>query len=369
MHKNNSITQIKNINNVISKLAYLLCSDCFQNEGLKITATLIGDTNKKKCENCNSTKGHMLNQNQLKKLVNIFFVRGSFLTCDFGGSPSIQFNEDHYQKGSVTWKKWIRDDAKLIENTCKIGFFYYAPRDWMLGQIEPLISLRKQGIESSNIIENIIKKYPTKILDQSYKFYRVRLSPQSPDNIMQYDSPPKKHLGSNRFDSINFPIFYGSPDLQLCIHECRATVSDKIYCATIIPTQQLKMLDLTQIIKESEKITESESLEMAVHFLFLASENSYNICRKISKKIKKLGFDGIIFPSYFSYVRTGSIPLETIYGISLRKLKDFKQYSKKQIAPNIAIFGRPIKEKRLKVECINYIQISKIEYNLNFGTV
>lgn len=53
--------------------------------------------------------------------------------------------------------------------------------------------------------------------------------------------------------------------------------------------------------------------------LFLARSHSYEISRAIALAAKETGFDGIIYPSFFSLIRTGGHPFETTYGMSLRR--------------------------------------------------
>ena len=136
--------------------------------------------------------------------------------------------------------------------------------------------------------------------------------------------------------------------------------------AKLVPTHKLKVLDFSALLDE-ENVTEFESIDIAIHFLFLAGKHSYNICRQIALKAKEKGFDGIIYPSYFSYIRTGAFPFETIYGISIRRIPQLKDYAQSQSIPNLALFGRPVNEKKVTVECINKIIINRVGYDITFG--
>jgi len=62
---------------------------------------------------------------------------------------------------------------------------------------------------------------------------------------------------------------YGWPDLQVCVHECRAIAEDELFVATLAPTRTLTFLDLTEVLQE-DGVTEFESLDLAIHMLFLA---------------------------------------------------------------------------------------------------
>ncbi|WP_116819351.1 RES family NAD+ phosphorylase [Pseudomonas savastanoi] len=158
---------------------------------------------------------------------------------------------------------------------------------------------------------------------------------------LEYDSPPIALAGKGRLDSPGLPIMYGSQDIDICIHECRATTDDDIYVATLEPQRDLRLLDLTHVLEED--VSEFESLDLAIHMLFLARSHSYGISREIALEAKNKGFDGIIYPSFFSLIRTGGHPFETAYGLSLRRFHPEKEkYAEAYTIPNFALFGRPL---------------------------
>lgn len=345
---------------------FLLCSKCFKDEGLQLDAERIGIKNDKECTNCLSNKGKKLTKELIRKLCYIFFVRGTIEKFDYGGFPIIQMNEyKSNRRKSVELSKHLEKDARLIESAGEIGLFYYAPRFWMFGEIEPLKDLQPDN--RSEIIEKVFELYPTKQITTEESFYRLRLNPEKPEDPNEYDSPPDEFIGNGRLDDENLPLLYGSQDLQICIHECRTTVEDNIYVGKLRPKRNLKLLDLTELIEEEEGVTEFDSLDLAIHFLFLAGKHSYKICREISKAAFQKKYDGIVYPSYFSFVSNGLVPFETIYGISIRRYEKLKDYAKSQVIPNLALFGRPIKNKILTVECINKVLINQVYYDTTFG--
>jgi len=348
----------------------VLCSNCFNDQGLRLTAFNIGIDKNSLCPRCKTKNGRKLNKELVKKLAYSFFVRGTVHRTYFGGAPMIQFNEQQYKNSSIFVPNWLEDDIKLIEDTIKVGFFDYGPRLWMVGEVEPLKKLESKS-ERHKIINRILKEYPARIFTNKEIIYRLRKEPKDPSNFDEYDSPPleNENLGKGRFDSVNFPIMYASQDLETCVHECRVTVDDKLFLATLYPTRDLKLLDLTEIIDEDEGVTEFESLDMAVHMLFFAGEYSYEITREIAFSACQAMFDGLIFPSYFSMVRKGVMPFDSVYGISIRKFPSYKAHAKSQIMPNVALFGRPIEEKIIDVKCINRLVLNKIEYDVFFGPV
>lgn len=75
-------------------------------------------------------------------------------------------------------------------------------------------------------------------------------TPQKPEDFREYDSPPAVAIGAGRFDAPLFPVLYGSQDLPVCLHECRVTAEDELYVATLSPTHELRLLDLSALLPE-----------------------------------------------------------------------------------------------------------------------
>lgn len=352
---------------------YLACSECFEDQGLRLDAWRLGEDVETACSNCGNYNGRKLVEKSLGQLAYRFFVWGSLHKCNFGAAPVIQFNE--HQKTSINVSRWLKNDVQLFEKHLGVGFFHYGPRLWMLGEIEPLKALQDET-NQHEIIERIFKEYPTKILGCDHKIYRIRKSPKKPHLVSEYDSPSREIAGSGRLDEKEFgrlddkefPALYASEDIDVCLHECRVTAEDDIYLATLQPTKQLKMLDLTVLIKE-EHVTEFESLDLAIHMLFLATSHAYPITRKISRSAREKGYDGIIYPSYFSLLRLGIMPFQTTYGLSHRILPQYQEYEQHTAIPNAAIFGHPIADERLTVKCINRLVLSQVTYDVRFGPV
>lgn len=344
----------------------LLCSNCFKDEGLRIDAFKLGEFNDSECPNCKSVSGSKLNKFLIEIIADRFFVRGSFQKSKYGGSPIIQFNEHHYGQNQLNVTADLAYDSELISQTIQIGFFYYGPRLWMLGQIEPLENLQ-DAITRRKVINQIVNRYPKKELGPGEKIYRLRKNLKNPILDLDFDSPPDEYLGTYRLDSFELPVLYTSQDLEVCVHECRVTIEDDLFVGTLQPLRRLKLLDLTKVLEEDN--TEFESIDMAVHMLFSAGMHSYEISRDIAKAAKELGFDGIIYPSFFSDVRTGNRPLETILGVTIRKFEQYKQHVQLSIIPNLGIFGRPVKEGLINVTCINRLVLNRIKYEMHFGPV
>ena len=320
------------------------------------------------CPNCGVTNGKKLSKDNLNRLAYRFFVKGSFQRTEYGGAPLIQFNE--HQQTSIYVPSGLASDIKLFERLLCIGFFDYGPRLCMIGYIEPLEELLHHGTQRK-IIDRILHEYPERKIGKDAYFYRIRKKPTNPEEPLEYDSPPNAIRESGgRLDSDHLPVLYASPDLQTCIHECRITAEDELFVACLTPNTDLRVLDLSILLDETD-VTEFESLDLAVYMLFLAGEHSYEITRKISIAASNAGFHGVIFPSYFGYLRLGCNPFETTYGLMNRWIPHpyYRNQELNKVIPNIAIFGRPIADGVLSVKCINRLVITGVNYNFHFGPI
>lgn len=342
----------------------MLCSECFNDEGLKLSAFQMGTKSEEPCENCGNTSGRKLNAAVIAQLAHRFFVWGTLHRCKFGAAPIIQFNE--HQKTNITPSSWLEEDIGLFEKAIGIGFFHYGPRLWMIGEVEPLKDLENKDTRELTI-DRILNEYPSTYLKKDDSFYRIRVNPEKPSLESEYDTAPINYSGSGRLDSSELPILYGSQDLEVCIHECRVSSEDDIYVATFEAAQDLKLLDLSVVLQE--EFTEFESLDMAVHMLFLAGKHSYEISREISRLAKNNGYDGIIFPSYFSLLRSGGMPFETTYGLSHRRIPQLQEYEGMKIIKNLALFDRPLLDSKIRIKCINKLVLHTVEYGVHFGPV
>lgn len=341
----------------------LLCSNCFTDQGLRLDAAKGGTHRRRKCPQCHTTGGAKLDAARIEALAHRFFVWGSIQRFEYGAAPLIQA---HRGSSSIDASEWLKGDIELIGRAIGVGFFPYGPRMWMLGQTTPLESLQDATLRPG-IIARLLAEYPVRTLSGRETLYRLRKKPADPKREGEYDSPPTTLSGSARFDSAGFPIMYASQDLEVCLHECRVTAEDDLFVATLRPTRTLKLLNLAALLEEDTN--EFESLDLAVHMLFLAGSCSYPIAGAIAQTTRDAGFDGLIYPSYFSLVRLGLIPFPTVLGLSIRRFPGYRTVAEADIVPNVALFGRPIAEDVLKVECINRVVMTKVDYRVVFGPV
>jgi hypothetical protein len=141
-----------------------LCSDCFRDRGLRLDAHWIGTVSASACPKCGSTTGRKLTDALVTELASRFFVWGTLYRGDYGAAPIVQFNRK--QSSSIDTSSWFESDVRLIEEAIGVGFFYYGPRLWMLGEVEPLKALQDPNTRSA-AINRIIAEYPSVTLKRS----------------------------------------------------------------------------------------------------------------------------------------------------------------------------------------------------------
>lgn len=345
-------------------MIYLRCSECFTDEGLRVLALDIGQLSQVACPSCGGMNGRKLDRASLVNLAEKFFVRGTFVKANYGGSSVIDFSEGRVT--DVSFKEHLKKDVQIFEESLGIGFFYKCPPTWMVGEVQPLNDLLDPS-KRGTAIEKIFNSYPSITLS-NFTFYRVRFDSKFPKNRSEYDSPPvmlKDKKG--RLDLESISVLYGSFDISTCLHECRIKNWDSVYIATLSPKNEIKLLDLTKIL--TEDVTPFESLDVAVSILFEANEHSYEICQDVAREALKRGYDGIVYPSYFSELQSGLRKFESNFSLLLRSIPKFKDILQRQIYPNLAIFGHPVAEGKLEVKCINRIYVNRIEYDYGLGPI
>jgi len=165
----------------------VLCSKCFRDQGLRLDSFSIGIQDESACANCGSTDGRKLSRDLIARLAHRFFVRGTTHRTHFGAAPIVQFNE--HQTTSIRAAPWFEPDLRLIEKAIGVGFFYYGPHLWMIGDVEPLKALERPD-QRATVVERILAEYPDRSLSEGELFYRLRRDPREPSSPGEYDLNP-----------------------------------------------------------------------------------------------------------------------------------------------------------------------------------
>ena len=350
------------------------CAECFENEGLRLDAAAIGRGDSFVCPRCSAIGGAKLTKQSLAILAHSFFVKGSVHRTEFGAAPLIMFN-DKRQTDIGTLPGWPSGDAALFEEILRIGFFWYGPPDWQVGINENLAKIEQED-QREQVVARILETYPTEILTEADKFYRLRKVPGNEYALDKFDSTSWSEFDSSplhanteeagRLDSPKLPVLYGSSDIQTCLHECRVTVEDALFLATLRPVRELKLLNLVSFPDEPV-LHPCEDLDHAMVMLFLAGPHAYPTSRAIACAACDKGFDGLIYPSFFSMLRNGVYPFESYFGLSVRSIPELRPIEGAKMIPNLAVFGRPIQNGVLTVTSINRVILRKAAYSIHFG--
>jgi hypothetical protein len=242
----------------------------------------------------------------------------------------------------VCFPIWLKADAQLIEDVLGVGFFHYGRPLWRIGEIEPLKRLRNPATQSATAAA-LVRRFPRRLLADGSSFYRLRrdITGGRHSEPSEYDAPPSGIGGEGRLDAPDFPVLYGSQDLEICVHECRVTKADECYLSTLRTCRELQLLDLCSDIDDHGS-TPFESLYLAVQFIFAAERHSYEITRTIAIAAKNAGLQGVVYPSHFSSLRRDRIP-------------------------NLALFGHPVSDGVVKVDCINRLMLDTARYTVQLG--
>ncbi len=100
----------------------VLYSECFYDEGLKLSAFQIGVENDNLCKNCGSKLGRKLEEVHLTQLAHRFFVWGTLHRCDYGAAP-IQ-NLALFAKPLKESKIGVKCINRLVLHTIEYGVHF-----------------------------------------------------------------------------------------------------------------------------------------------------------------------------------------------------------------------------------------------------
>ena len=345
---------------------YLLCAHCFKNKNLQYNASKIGIIDDDiKCKNCNSYFGEKLSEKHLIYLIDNFFKKGSTIKCNLGESEHITFSDTI--DDNIKFSNALKSDVQLLREKIGVTFFYYAPRLCKIGYTDIIESLEDKN-RARDTVNKIISSYPIKFFKEHEFFYRLRsFTRNCTINLdeQQFDTPPLGLQGNGRFDKKDFPVLYGSQNINICFHECQIRSCDDIYIADLYANRALKLLDFSHFLEE--KKTPFESIDFAINLIFSSnSAKAYQLSKYIAQLVYDRGFDGIITPSFHSQQYSAINTFETQYGISLREYAhhnvDFQNAINCATIPNISLFGFPVKDKIISVKNIRKLIINNIIY-------
>lgn len=325
---------------------YIICSKCFKDTGLQKEAEQLGVKKQLPCPICGKIDGAKLDKNELEEVCNRFFLKGSFYRTLFGGSRNLNVYFENSKQDDMICTSSLLADMNLLKEKFGIAIGWYGPQMWKVGFNDWMETLESANHKKRNAtIEDIIQRCSNFYLSKNDYFYRIRTNLCDEELLSQtYDAPIRQNLQSGRFNINSKSVFYGSFNIETCIHETRVTIDDDIYIATFHSTMELKLLDFTRVLKKGEEITPFEDLSTALSMIFYAGKQSYKITQAFSLIAMERGYDGIIYPSFYNQVRD-------------------------EDCRNLILFGRPVLEGKLEMTSVNHLVLNKVEYEYTLGPV
>lgn len=328
-----------------------ICTQCINNFGLRQVlekhATIMQTEN---CQSCLRRGGYVIDDAVAEAGMHYFFVSGSIPPETGGAAPLYQFNAHQYP-GDIEFATELDADLRLLSDLLGVGLFHYGPALWRLGYTEHYQMLQGDGVDNGPIDgdsrkqlwDEIFSKCALRELEPGSLVFRVRRGNSLPPAMpSKFDTPPKAAAGGGRYDSQDFPVFYGAPDIETCLHEARVTLADWISLATFTPTRPLRLVDLADGIDDSSAQTPFERVDILMRKLAFDGKQDYELCREMAMEIHARGFDGFYFTSYFSQAHHQNLK-------------------------NTALFGCPAAEGKLRLISTNRVLLSAISYEYTFG--
>ena len=323
------------------------CSDCFNNEGLRLEAIKLG-VRQGKCPRCGSVTGLVLDENQCGDLLERFFVAGSRSIGAFGVSPYMNGMGNPH---GIQFDSTLHEDLETLTKIDSLGLRLRAPKTYLVGDTEHWDAFQgmvehraKTGGLPENavsIVDKVLERCRKFILPKGTRFYRIRKNPQGSIDPVSYDSPPADHTSSRLSQGKN-PILYGAFDVETCIHESRCRIDDEICIATIETLIDLNTVDLGDAPYRASEETPWTSPSIFLSQVMRSPR--HDECQIIGERAFRHGISAVQFPSLFSQVLD-------------------------QEHANIAIFGHPLAERKAKIHSYNRVKLERVRYEYILGPI
>jgi hypothetical protein len=322
----------------LMKKEYLdICSECFSDFGLRQIAKTVGIDNIDRCPRCDVTFGRKFTKTVISQLCEQFFVEGSKMNGKGIFAPLVQVNTSKSDPDKFGTRE-LNSDIQLLYSI-GIRCFQYGPPLWMFGKPADDTGFVSWSDQDYEFIINNCDEFH---IANEQVIFRVRTNvPDHQFEAKYFCAPPLSMKKSHRFNGEDQQMFYGAFDVETCIHECRVTLADEIFVASLKPRPNLKILDLRscRCPHDTDRFSDPS---IWLSSLIFNGESSYKTCRALAERILTRGYDGFVYKSYF-------------------------QQATNRKHTNIAIFGAPIEKGVLTCHSINIIRIKDISYDWQFG--
>ena len=319
------------------------CVDCFANTGFRNVLASIGG-NPATCRRCGNI-APALNVDSLTEAMRTFFINGSYIAETM--APVYQMNDSN--PNMARFDATLEADASLASALTGQIVFHYGPPLWRVGETGLKEEFDEGGARRAAALKFFISRAPRTILTPGTTLFRIRRNPEPDERIVTpqaFDPPPASVLSTHgRWDDGSAPVLYASDDIELCLHECRVTLSDEIVVGTLRCEREMVLLDLSAEIPHSAT-TPFEDPNIFATFLSLSrSEDFLDHARSVATAARQAGLAGIRYTSYYAQAKHSTSAL------------------------NVALFGRPLQMGAFSLQSVNRVRIDDAQYQYAFGPV
>lgn len=322
----------------------IACPSCFSNFGFRSVVTSFGTEIDGVCPQCGAGGSRKIDRKGLIEAITDFFVLGSHVPETY--APVYQRNETN--SSPAHFDSTLDADAKLACQLTGSVVFHYGPPLWRIGMTNHYDEFQQGGSVRRTAAESLTAQAATCTVAGGTRLFRIRANIRADEHIstaVVFDPPPPDiERIPGRWDDINFPVLYVSDDIELCLHECRTMIADEILLATLIPTRDVHLLDLTQELPRQGG-TPFDDPNIFIGIMCRSRGRWLDFCREISRAAHGAGYDGIRYVSYYAQAKAD---VQSI---------------------NLGLFGRPIANGLLKVNSVNRVRIADMKYAIRFGPV
>lgn len=317
------------------------CTECFHNHGFRQVVAMHGSKSETPCPHCGSSSGITLTSEALSTAARDFFVTGSIVSEMLAPYYQVNSNNPHPALLDST----VASDAEKLKAIVGLTVFNYGPPLWQVGITSHWDDF--QDLEPSIAADKLVQQAAQMIVPAGTVLYRVRLNVTADHAVTDprtFDPPPS-HVKrvAGRWDDGTNAVLYVADDIELCLHECRATLSDEITLATLVTVRDLRILDVSSGF-EDRGSTRFEDGQLFSDFMSRSrSEPWLEICRAIGSAARRAGYDGVRYTSYYSFA------MDECSGL------------------NLALFDRPISDGRLRIHSANRLRLTSVKYGYGVG--
>lgn len=339
---------------------FKLCSNCFSTFALRKISEQKGLPSTEACLACGSPDGKKLNEQTTEEVMKVFFESGSVHSKD-SVQPKYRIRKSNIPAfQQLVLQQEVKADCELVFNAFKLIPVHNQSRFVNMGiwglnaQLKKFLSQEPTDEAYDRFTEfmmTTIDKFQESVLKTGTKVYKIRKNPKielglsTPEQFDSTDISNRKRMKttiSSRFGGTRLSVLYASFNMETCLHELQVGTDDETILGTLEVTRDLKILDLCEPKNRGDGSYETTDLAYFMSRLFFSKNYLYSSVFSVAAK--SFGYDGVKYRSYFSKIREGEFY-------------------------NLAVFGKPIADGRIKLCGVNRLRINSINYKFSFGPV